>query len=78
MPLTDNIQRYRNIHLAIMAIEGAAALMNLSGSEMYERLKKQNLVHGYLLKYYEELHTQSKEWLAETTVEALNNWEAAR
>ncbi len=75
---TDNIQQYRNIHLIIMAIEGASARMNLSGSEVYKMLKKHNLVHNYLLEYYEELHTQSKEWLADSIVETLNNWETTK
>lgn len=51
--------------------------MHISGREMYSRLQKQGLIHNYLIPYYEELHSQSKEWLIDTTVEALKNWEAA-
>lgn len=61
-----------------MAIESAAARMGVSGSELYRRLKAQGLVHNFLLPYYEELHTQSLEWLTETTIETLNNWEKAK
>lgn len=68
---------YKNIHLAIMAIEGGAQRLHISGRDMYTRLQKQGLIHNYLIPYYEELHTQSKEWLIDTTVEALKNWEAA-
>ena len=67
-----------HIHLAIMAIEKGARLMNISPQEMYRRLKAQGLIEGYLLAYYDELHTQSAEWLAETTVETLKNWEKAQ
>ncbi len=69
---------YNRIHLAIMAIEKGAQQMNISAQEMYSRLKKQGLVHNFLLPYYEELHTQSLDWLADTTVETLKNWEAAK
>lgn len=73
-----NKSDYDNIHLAIMAIEKGARLMNVPSQNMYMRLKKQGLIHNFLLPYYEELHTQSSDWLAETTVETLKNWEAAQ
>lgn len=66
------------IHLVIVAIERGARLMNIAPQEMYRRLKTQGLIEGYLLAYYDVLHTQSIEWLAETTVETLKNWEAAQ
>ena len=69
---------YNNIHLAIMAIEKGAQKMNFPAKDMYSRLKKQGLIHNFLLPYYEELHTQSSDWLADTTVETLKNWEAAQ
>lgn len=68
--------QYKKIHLVIMAIEGGAQKLHISGQDMYSRLHKQGLIHNYLIPYYEELHTQSKEWLVDTTVEALKNWEA--
>ena len=49
---------YDNIHLAIMAIEKGARQLNVSPKDMYLRLKKQGLIHNFLLPYYEELHTQ--------------------
>lgn len=52
--------------------------MKLPPQNMYMRLKKQGLIHNFLLPYYDELHTQSAEWLAETTVETLKNWEEAQ
>lgn len=69
---------YNHIHLVVMAIEKGAQQMNISPKEMYNRLKKQGIVHNFLLPYYEELHTQSADWLADTTVETLKNWEAAQ
>lgn len=69
---------YNRIHLAVMAIERGAQLMKVPPKEMYLRLKKQGLIHNFLLPYYEELHTQSVDWLAATTTESLKNWEALK
>ena len=74
----NTVEAYNNIHLAIMAIEGGAKLMRISPKEMYMRLKAQGLIHNFLLPYYEELHSQSVDWLATTKAEALKNWEATK
>ena len=37
---------------------------------------KQGLIHNRLFKRYEELHTQSLDWVAEDICETLLNWEA--
>ena len=42
---------YNNIHLAIMAIEKGAKMMNVPSKNMYMRLKKQGLIHNFLLTY---------------------------
>lgn len=74
MKITDN-EVYRRIHFAVMAIESGARKLNISGKEMYDRLSKQGLVHDRLLKRYEDLHTQSLEWVADDICETLINWE---
>lgn len=73
--ITDN-DIYRRIHFAVMAIESGARNLGISGKEMYQRLSKQGLVHNRLLKRYEELHTQSLDWVADDICETLLNWEA--
>ena len=67
---------YNKIHFAVMAIESGAHKMNISGSEMYRRLKRQGLVHRRLIRHYDELHTQSLDWVADDIAETLQNWEA--
>ena len=39
------------------------------------RLEKVNLIQHYLVEGYDMLHTQSKEYIADTLIEALENWE---
>ena len=67
---------YDRIHFAVMAIESAASKMHISGREMHDRLKEQGLIHNRLLARYDDLHTQSLDWVATDTVEALKNWES--
>lgn len=76
MSKINDSKKYRRIHFAVMAIEGCAKKMNVTGEIMYRRLKKQNLIHSRLLEHYEMLHTQSLDWVIEDTIETLKNWEA--
>lgn len=69
-------EMYDRIHFAVMAIESAARKMNVSGRRMHDRLKAQNLIHDRLLARYDDLHTQSLDWVADDTVTTLKNWEA--
>ena len=70
--------KYRRIHLAVAAIERGAKILGIDGREMHDRLQAQGLVSSYLLAGYEPLHTQSYEYVADSTVEMLRNWEGAR
>lgn len=63
------------LSFAILAIEAAAKRMNISPAEMYERLKAQNLIDTYIVKYYDVFHTMSLEHIAEDTIAALLKWE---
>lgn len=63
------------LSFAILAIEAAAKRMDISPAEMYERLKAQNLIDTYLVKYYDVFHTMSLEHIAEDTIAALLKWE---
>lgn len=74
---TDN-EIYRRIHFAVMAIESGARKLGISGKEMHDRLHKQGLIHNRLFNRYEDLHTQSLEWVADDISETLINWEAEK
>ena len=66
---------YRRVHFAVMAIEASARKEQISGKNMYDRLKLQGLIHKRLFRYYDQLHTQSLEWVVDDIIETLNNWE---
>ena len=74
MTYTDN-ETYRHIHFAVMAIESGARKLGISVKEMHDRLLKQGLIHRRLINLYEDLHTQSLEWVAVDICESLSNWE---
>jgi hypothetical protein len=65
------------VHFAVLAIEAAAKKMNMSPEEMQQRLKAQNLIEEYIVKYYDVFHTMSLEHVADDTIEALLRWEQA-
>ena len=76
--MRNSSKRYRRIHFAVMAIEGSAKKLNVPGDVMFNRLKKQDIIHSRLLKHYELLHTQSLNWVIDDTIETLENWENER
>ena len=61
--IQDN-ETYRRVHFAVMAIENGAKNLGNSGKDMHDRLQKQGLIHNRLFKRYEELYTQSLQWVA--------------
>ena len=69
--LADN-----QMEFAIIALEAAARKMNISPSEMYRRLQKQDLIRKRLFRHYDLLHTQSIQWVTDDLIETLTNWEA--
>lgn len=64
------------MEFVIFAIESAAQKMSIPAPVLYSRLEKLNLIRQYLISGYDMLHTQSREYIADTLVEALENWEA--
>ena len=66
---------YRHLHFTIMVIEASAKHQKISATEMYRRLKAQDLINQRLNRHYETLHTQSLDWVVEDTLETLRNWE---
>ena len=60
---------------AASCVEGAARKLGIPYIEVYERMKKVELIDNYILKHYDTLHTESREYLIEDVIECLNNWE---
>ncbi|MBR4815222.1 MAG: DUF3791 domain-containing protein [Paludibacteraceae bacterium] len=60
----------------VFVIEAAARKMGISPSELVERLERQDLIDGRLTRFYDVLHTQSVEYVADDIIETLQNYEA--
>ena len=65
------------IHFAVLAIEAGAKKMGISPAEMRRRLAKQRLIKKRLIKFYDLLHTQSIDWIADDITITLQNWETS-
>ena len=65
------------IKLAFVAscVEGTARKLGLSYIEVYERMKRVDLIDKYIMPHYDVLHTESSEYLIEDVMECLANWE---
>ena len=73
--INSQSEAYRKVHFAVMAIEESGNWHDVTGHEMYLRLKAQDLIHQRLFRHYELLHTQSLDWVVDDTIETLQNWE---
>lgn len=63
------------MQFVVFAIESAAQRMDISSTELYNRLEQQNLIENFLVDCYDTLHTQGKDYIANSVIETLHNWE---
>ena len=57
----------RELEFAIFCIENVASRLNVDAQKVYAALTEQtNILNEYIIPEYEVLHTQSKDYLAET------------
>lgn len=56
-------------------IESVAAEIDKSPSDVYKRMVAVNLIHDYILKHYDVIHTESRENITKDIIEVLNLWE---
>lgn len=63
------------MQFCIIAIETAAKKMEITPTELVRRLERQGLIDGRLIKYYDTLHTQSADYVADDIIETLYNYE---
>lgn len=56
-------------------VEDVADKLKLPYLEVFERMEKVGLVDNYIYQHYDELHTESRENLTDSLIEALSLWE---
>ncbi len=69
------MEEIRNIFTS-SCIEPAARKVGCSTGEMYRRMKRVGLIHGFIIPGYEGLHTQSRDYVTDIVLSALGIWEA--
>lgn len=68
------MEELRNIFTS-SCIEAAARKVRCSTGEMYRRMKRVGLIHGFIIPGYDGLHTQSREYVTDCVLRALSIWE---
>ncbi len=63
------------MQFCVIAIETAARKMGIPSEELTNRLEAQGLIEGRLFQFYDTLHTQSADYVADDIIETLNNYE---
>lgn len=63
------------MQFCVIAIETAAKKMNITSKELTQRLEEQGLIDSRLIKFYDTLHTQSANYVADDIIETLLNYE---
>lgn len=56
-------------------IESAAIATGCHPHEMYQRMKRVGFIENYIWRYYDTLHTQSREYVTNDVLETLTMWE---
>ena len=56
---------------AVFCIENTATRLGISGDELYKEMKRLGAIEKFLYPSYAALHTQSKEYIVDETLEYL-------
>lgn len=76
MNIPSTHQDYQ-MEFVVFALESAARKAQIPTEELYRRMEKQGLIEKFLFECYDTLHTQGRDYIADITLEALQNWEEA-
>ena len=60
---------------AASCVEGVARRLGLEYREVFERMKKVNLIEDYIIPFYDVLHLESREHAIDDVIECLISWE---
>ncbi len=79
------MEKYMNpskdeIQMAFVAscIESVADRLNIGYREAFERMDKVDMIDSYIYRFYEQLHSESRENLTLSLVDTLFRWECEK
>ena len=61
----------KEMDFVVYCVENLANYISEDSVKVFDLLDEKDLIEGYILKFYDILHTQSKEWIVEDLVEQL-------
>ena len=61
----------KEMDFVVYCVENLANYISEDSVKVFDLLDESDLIEGYILKFYDILHTQSKEWIVEDLVEQL-------
>ena len=61
----------KEMDFVVYCVENLANYISEDSVKVFDLLDENDLIEGYILKFYDILHTQSKEWIVEDLVEQL-------
>lgn len=72
--MTDRLIEDKMI-FASSCVESAARALGIEPSDMFKRMKRVNLIEGYILKHYDAIHSESRKHITEDIIGCLLDWE---
>ena len=62
----------KELDFAVFCIENVAERLGVSGDVVYRKLTEtSDLLDGYIIAYYDSLHTQGKEYIVDDILEVM-------
>lgn len=61
----------KEMDFVVYCVENLANYINEDSVKVFDLLDANDLIEGYILKFYDILHTQGKDWIVEDLVEQL-------
>lgn len=60
---------------AASCVEGLARRLDMTYSDVYERMSRTGVIEDYILPFYDTLHTESRDYLLDDVLEYMDNKE---
>lgn len=61
----------KEMDFVVYCVENLANYINEDSVKVFDLLDENELIEGYILKFYDILHTQGRDWIVEDLVEQL-------
>lgn len=68
----EKIKNSKELEFVVFCIENVAAALNVNAEQVYRAFsEKSDILSGYIVPEYENLHTQSREYIVEELLDVM-------